>query len=146
MNLLNEFKAFILRGNIVDLAVGIVIGAAFAGVVNALVKDLITPLIGIFGNFNFPDLKFAVGRSQFLLGDFINALIAFLLIALVIFFFVVKPVNLLMALHKPKQAEAPTTRECPFCLSTVPLKATRCAFCTAQLPPVEEARPVAQRA
>ncbi len=145
MKLLNEFKAFILRGNVVDLAVGIVIGAAFSGVINGLVKDLITPLIGIFGNFNFPDLKFAVGKSQFLIGDFINAVIAFLLIALVLFFFVIKPVNILMALHKPKEAEAPTTRDCPFCLSKVPLKATRCAFCTAQLQPVEEALAAAQR-
>jgi large conductance mechanosensitive channel len=138
MGIAEEFRAFILRGNVVDLAVGIVIGAAFSGVVNSLVKDLITPLIGIFGNYNFPDLKFGVGKSIFLVGDFINAIIAFLILALVIFFFVVKPVNALMARYRPKDAGPATTRECPFCLSTVPIKATRCAYCTSQLPPAEQ--------
>jgi|SRR5579863_8397581 len=135
---LNEFKEFILRGNVVDLAVGIVIGAAFSGVVNDLVKDLITPLIGIFGSFSFPDLFFTINGSKFLIGEFINAVISFVILALVIFFFVVKPVNALIARTKPKETPAaPTTRECPFCLSTIPIQATRCAYCTSQVPPAE---------
>jgi large conductance mechanosensitive channel len=140
--LLNEFKTFILRGNVVDLAVGIVIGAAFGAVVSDLVKDLITPLIGIFGSFSFPDLFFTVNGSKFLIGEFINAVISFIILALVIFFFVVKPVNALTARMKPKAAPvAPTTRECPFCLSTIPIKATRCAYCTSQVPQAEEPAP-----
>jgi large conductance mechanosensitive channel len=135
---LSGFEKFILRGNVVDLAVGIVIGAAFNNVVQEFVKDLITPLIGIFGGFNFPSWSFAVNHSMFAIGAFLNAIVSFLLIALVIYFFVVRPVNALTERFQPKKAvEAPTTRECPFCLSTVPLKATRCAYCTAQLPPAE---------
>jgi large conductance mechanosensitive channel len=137
MGIFDEFKAFILRGNVVDLAVGIIIGAAFSSVVNALVKDLITPLIGIFGGFSFPNLTFTIHHSNFLIGEFINTIISFLIIALVIFFFVVKPVNALMARYKPREAEPSTTRECPFCLSTIPIKATRCAYCTSQVPAVE---------
>ncbi len=135
--LLNEFKAFILRGNVVDLAVGIIIGAAFSSVVNALVKDLITPLIGIFGGFSFPNLTFTIHHSNFLIGEFINTAISFLILALVVFFFVVKPVNALMTRNKPKEAGLATTRECPFCLSTIPIKATRCAYCTSQVPAAE---------
>ncbi len=134
--LLKEFRAFILRGNVVDLAVGIVIGAAFGGIVNSFVKDLITPLIGIFGGFNFPGLSFTINRSTFLIGDFINVVISFIILAFVIFFFVVKPVNALMVRYKPKEAEAPpATRDCPYCLNSVPLKATRCGYCTSVLPP-----------
>jgi len=141
---LNDFQKFILRGNVVDLAVGIMIGAAFSGVVNALVGDIITPLIPASKN-GLSALAYKVpytgGTLQ--VGAFINALIAFLILALVIYFFVVKPVNALMALHKPKAAEAPTTRDCPYCLSTIPLRATRCAYCTAQLPPADQIPPAA---
>jgi large conductance mechanosensitive channel len=138
LSTLGDFEKFILRGNVVDLAVGIVIGAAFNNVVQEFVKDLITPLIGIFGGFNFPDWVFTVHNSKFAIGAFLNSIISFLLIALVIYFFVVRPVNALTERFQPKKApEAPTTRECPFCLSTVPLKATRCPYCTAQLPPAE---------
>ncbi len=142
--LLNEFKTFILRGNVVDLAVGIMIGAAFSNVVQALVKDLITPLVpapGTSGLSSFAPVIPGLG-TKFLVGDFINAVISFLILALVIFFFVVKPVNALTARMKPKEAPgAPTTRECPFCLSTIPIQATRCAYCTSQVPPTEQAVP-----
>ena len=139
MNLLKEFREFILRGNVVDLAIGVVIGAAFGGVVTALVKDLITPLIGIFGKISFPDLKFTINGSPFLIGDFINTLISFLIIAAVVFFFVVKPVNTLMKRVYHEKAAAPTTRDCPFCYSSIPMKATRCGFCTSEVEAVEPA-------
>ena len=125
-----EFRDFILRGNVVDLAVGIVIGVAFAAVVTALVKDIITPIIAAFGGTpNFSSIYFTIHNSKFLVGDFINAVVAFVIIAAVVFFFVVRPVNALMARRKT----ATLTRDCPYCLSSVPLKATRCAFCTADL-------------
>ena len=136
---LNDFEKFILRGNVVDLAVGIVIGAAFTTVVTAFVADLITPLIGIFGKIDLSRYSFTVNHSVFQIGTFLNAVISFVIIALVIFFFVVKPVNSLMALHKTKPSEAPTTRDCPYCLSSVPLQATRCAYCTSPLPPATQA-------
>jgi large conductance mechanosensitive channel len=126
---LREFKAFILRGNVVDLAVGIVIGIAFGAVVSALVRDLLTPLIGvIFGSHDFSGLTFAVRGSRFLYGDFLNALISFLTIAAAVFFFVVKPLNALAA--RRRGAEAPATKECRECLSNIPAAASRCAFCT----------------
>ena len=128
MSVATEFKEFVLRGNVVDLAVGVVVGAAFGDVVKKFVADIITPLVGIPGKFNFADLKFSVNSSQFLVGDFINALLSFVIIAAVIFLFVVKPVNWLMALNKP--AAAPTSKECPQCLSSIPIGAKRCAFCT----------------
>ncbi|HEU5228267.1 MAG TPA: large conductance mechanosensitive channel protein MscL [Ktedonobacteraceae bacterium] len=149
---LGDFEKFIMRGNVVDLAVGIVIGAAFNSVVQEFVKDFLTPLIGLFGGFDFSSWKFTYNHSTFLPGAFLNAVISFLLLALVIYFFVVKPVNALrdrLDHLRPKKEEAPTTRQCPFCLSTVPLKASRCAYCTAQLPPVEgtqvQAEPTPQR-
>jgi large conductance mechanosensitive channel len=131
-----DFKAFLLRGNVVDLAVGIVVGAAFGAVVSALVKDLITPLLAIPGSTNFDQLKFTVGGGTFLYGDFINTVIAFVSIAAAVFFFVVKPVNHLMARRKTEPEVEATTRECPECLSSIPKPATRCAFCTAQVPAV----------
>ena len=137
---LSDFQKFILRGNVVDLAVGIMIGVAFSGVVNALVADIITPLIpvsskGLSGwTYKVP---YTGGTLQ--IGPFINTIITFLILALVIYFFIVKPINRLMALHKPKEADAPTTRDCLYCLSTIPLGATRCAYCTAQLPPADQA-------
>jgi large conductance mechanosensitive channel len=133
---LSGFKAFILRGNVVDLAVGIMIGAAFSGVVNALVTDIITPLIPV-GTASLSGLQIPTyTHKPIMLGIFIEAVISFLILALVIYFFIVKPVNALMAHYKPKEVEAPpTTRDCPYCLSSVPVQATRCAYCTSPLPP-----------
>ncbi len=126
------FKQFLLRGNVVDLAVAVVIGAAFGGVVTALVKDLITPLIAaIFGKPNFGALAFTIHASRFPYGDFINAVVSFLLIAAAIYFFVVLPVNALMArLRRGEAPPDPTTKKCPECLSDIPIAARRCAFCT----------------
>jgi len=127
-----DFKEFLLRGNLVDTAVGIVIGLAFAAVITALVADLITPLIAaIGGNPDFSALSFTINGSHFLYGDFINALITFVVIAAVIFFLVVKPVNALMARRRTELPVEVPTRPCPECLSEIPEAATRCAFCTA---------------
>ena len=137
MKAANDFKAFILRGNVVDLAVGIIIGAAFGTVVAAFVKDLITPLIAaIGGKPDFAALGFTINHSRFLLGDFINAVVSFLIIALVVFFFVVRPVNALMNRRKTETPVDPMTRECPYCVSSIPIRATRCAFCTQEVPPM----------
>lgn len=134
-DLMNEFKAFILRGNVIDLAVAVVIGAAFGAIVTSLVKDLITPLIAaIGGQRDFSALTFTINNSRFLYGDFINSIVSFFIIATVIFFLVVKPINFLMK-HRKQQVEAdPTTRECPYCISVIPIAATRCAFCTQEVP------------
>jgi large conductance mechanosensitive channel len=134
--LFKDFKSFILRGSVVDLAVGIVIGAAFGAVVNALVKDMLTPLVSIPGKVDFSNLHFTVNHSTFLYGDFINVLLSFIIIAAAVFFFVVRPVNKLMALRKTEPEVESTTRNCPECLSSIPLAATRCAFCTAKVPAV----------
>ena len=132
-----EFRAFILRGNLVDLAVAVVIGTAFTAVVTALVRDIFTPLIAaIFGERVFVTLSFTINGSEFAYGDFINALITFVIVAAVVFFLVVKPVNLLMArLRTEPDVESPT-RGCPECLSQIPVAARRCAFCTSEVPPV----------
>jgi large conductance mechanosensitive channel len=132
------FRDFILRGNVVDLAVAVVIGAAFGNIVAALVKDLITPLIAaIGGQPDFSSIAFTINNSKFLIGDFINSLISFLIIAAVVYFFVVLPVNQLMKRFKPAESAAPeTTRECPYCLSIIPKAATRCAHCTSEVKPV----------
>jgi large conductance mechanosensitive channel len=128
------FRSFILRGNVVDLAVGIVIGAAFGAVVTALVSDFITPIIAaIGGKPDFSTLHFTVNGSRFAYGHFLNALISFLIIAAAVYFLVVVPVNKLMARYKPTAEEPAPTRECPHCLSAIPVGATRCAFCTAEL-------------
>jgi len=135
--MLREFRAFVLRGNTVDLAVAVVIGTAFTAVVNALVADLITPLIAaVGGEPDFGDLAFTINDSRFAYGHFLNALLTFLLVATVVFFLVVKPVNALMAALEPEEPEpeAPT-RPCPDCLSQIPRAATRCAFCTSELAP-----------
>jgi large conductance mechanosensitive channel len=135
--MLREFRAFVLRGNMVDLAVAVVIGTAFTAVVNALVADLITPLIAaIGGKPNFDNLAFTINGSRFAYGDFLNALVTFLLVATVVFFLVVKPVNALMAALAPEEPgpESPT-RPCPECLSQIPRAATRCAFCTTEVAP-----------
>ena len=125
-----DFKAFLLRGNVVDLAVGIVIGAAFGAVVTALVKDLLTPIVAaIIGKPNFSELSFTINHSVFQYGDFINALIAFLTIAAAVFFFVVRPINALMARRKTGLDTESETRPCSECLSEIPREAHRCAFC-----------------
>ena len=136
------FRDFILRGNLVDLAVAVVIGTAFTALVAALVKDLITPLIAaIGGKPSFDNLSFTINGSHFLYGQFINALIAFLIIAAVVFFFVVKPVAALLERLMPKKEVGPT-RDCPECLSDIPAAARRCSFCTAEVGPAPAA-PVA---
>ena len=144
LSTLSGFQKFILRGNVVDLAIGVVIGAAFNGVVQGAVADLITPLIGLFGVHNFPGLSYTVNGNTFKVGDFINVALSFLITAAVVYFFVVKPVAAFqdrMEHLRPKKETAPTTRDCPFCLSTVNIKATRCAYCTAQLPPADQTAP-----
>jgi large conductance mechanosensitive channel len=133
--MLRDFKAFLLRGNVVDLAVAVVIGAAFGAVVTALVKDLLTPLLAIPGKTDFSSLSLTINHSQFLYGDFINVFISFVSIAAAVFFFVVKPVNALMARRKTEPDVDSTTRECPECLSSIPSAARRCAFCTAEVAP-----------
>ena len=133
--MLKEFKAFILRGNVVDLAVGIVIGAAFGAVVTAFVKDMLTPLISaVFGKTDFSNLSFTVNNSPFKYGDFLNFLIAFLAVATAVFFFVVKPINWLTARARHEPPPEPDTTKCPECLSVIPVAARRCAFCTAEQP------------
>jgi len=129
--MLSGFKQFILRGNVVDMAVGVVVGAAFAGVVGAFTKDLLTPLIAaIVGQPDFSAVRFSVHGSAFALGDFINALVSFLLVAAAVYFFVVTPVNMLVARMRKAPAPAdPTTKKCPECLSEIPLDARRCAHC-----------------
>lgn len=129
------FKAFIMRGNVLDLAVAVVIGAAFGAVVTALVKDLITPIIAaIVGKPDFSAIIFEVNGSKFLIGDFINAIVSFLLISAAVYFFVVLPVNALIARMKRGEAPPdPTSKKCPECLSEVPIAARRCAFCTSTL-------------
>jgi len=136
MAILKEFRTFLLRGNLVDVAVGLVIGLAFAALVTAFVEDLITPIIAaIFGKPDFSTLTFTINGSTFRYGDFINALISFVSIAAAVFFFVVKPVNALMARRKTEPDVDSLTRECPECLSQIPKAAHRCAFCTTDLAP-----------
>ena len=133
--MLQGFKQFILRGNVVDMAVGVVIGAAFGSVISAFTKDLLTPLIAaIAGKPDFSVIQFTLNGSVFAVGDFINAAVAFLLVAAAVYFFVVTPVNLLVARMRKAPAPAdPTTRKCPECLSEIPLDARRCAHCTSQV-------------
>ena len=135
--MLSGFKQFILRGNVVDLAVGVVIGAAFGSVVTAFTKDLLTPLIGaLVGKPDFSSISFMVNGTPFPVGDFINALVSFLLVAAAVYFFVVTPINALIARMRKAPAPAdPTTKKCPECLSEIPLEARRCAFCTSVVSP-----------
>ncbi|MFN0071800.1 MAG: large conductance mechanosensitive channel protein MscL [Chloroflexota bacterium] len=130
---MDGFKKFLLRGNVVDLAVAVVIGAAFGAVVKALVADIITPFIGMFGGVpDFSALSFEINKSKFLIGDFINNLLSFVILSAVIYFFIVMPMNRLMDRFKPE--EPPTqTKECPECLSKIASGARRCSFCTAVL-------------
>ena len=134
--MLKGFKQFILRGNVLDLAVAVVMGGAFGAVVTALVKDLLTPLIAAVAKTpDFSALAVTVNGSKFLIGDFINALISFLLIAVAVYVFVIVPVNALVArLNRGEAPPDPTTKKCPACLSDVAIAATRCAFCTSTLP------------
>lgn len=129
--MLSGFKQFILRGNVVDMAVGVVIGAAFGGVVAALTKDLLTPLIALLvGKPDFSAIALTIHGTVFPIGDFINALVSFLLVAAAVYFFVVKPVSVLMARFNPPPTPVPTTKPCPQCLSEIPIAAKRCAHCT----------------
>ena len=132
--MLKEFRQFILRGNLVDLAVAVVIGTAFGAVVTAFVSDLVTPLIAaVGGEPDFSALSFTINGSEFQYGDFLNALLSFLLVAAVVFFLVIKPVNALMNRRRTEPPTAEETRKCPECLSEIPTAARRCAFCTAQV-------------
>ena len=129
--MLKNFKEFLLRGNVVDLAVAVVIGGAFGAVVAALVKDLVTPLIAaLVGKPDFSAIQFTINGSKFLVGDFLNAVIAFVLVAAAVYFFVVTPMNMVMERrHRGEPPPDPTTRKCPECLSEIPIAAHRCAFC-----------------
>jgi large conductance mechanosensitive channel len=134
MKVLAGFRDFISRGNVVDLAVAVVVGAAFTALVTSLVENLLTPIIAAFiGEPDFSDLSFTINNSEFLYGSFINAVIAFLSVAAAVYFFVVVPTNALK--DRREAVEEATTRDCPECLSEVPLAAKRCAFCTSELSP-----------
>jgi large conductance mechanosensitive channel len=129
--MLKGFKQFILRGNAVDLAIGVVIGAAFGGVVTALVKDLLTPLIGAMVKApDFSGIYFMVRGSKFMIGDFLNIFISFFIVAFTVYFFVVLPMNKLIERSKKETPQEPTTKKCPECLSDIPKEAKRCAHCT----------------
>ena len=130
-----DFKSFIMRGNTVDLAVAVIIGAAFGAIVVALVKDVITPLIAaIGGKPDFSQLSFTIHNSHILYGDFLNAVISFLIIASVVFFLIIVPINKMIALaNRNKEAADENSKKCPECLSDVPKAASRCAFCTSKL-------------
>ncbi len=132
--MLKEFREFLLRGNLIEIAVGLVLALAFTAVVTSLVEDLITPLIAaIFGQPDFAGLTFTINDSTFRYGEFLNSVIAFVLIAAVLFLLVVKPVNTIV--ERRRRGEEPTTRECPECLSEIPVAARRCAHCTAEVGP-----------
>ena len=131
MGMLNDFKAFLLRGNVIDLAVAVVIGAAFKSIIDSFVTDLVTPLIGAFGGEPaFSSLHFTINSSRFMYGAFINQVISFVIIAAIIFFFVITPVNALLARAKKEPPADPTLKKCPECVSDIPVNAKRCAFCT----------------
>ncbi|MBE3076731.1 MAG: large conductance mechanosensitive channel protein MscL [Actinobacteria bacterium] len=136
---MSDFKAFLLRGNVVDLAVAVVIGLAFAALVTAFVADLVTPLIAaIGGQPDFSSLSFEINKSTFMYGDFLNKAISFVIISAVIFFCVVVPLNAMVARAKNNEPEDPSVRKCPECLSEIPAPATRCAYCTAVLQPTAQ--------
>ncbi len=132
--MLKGFKQFILRGNVVDLAVGVVIGASFGTVVNSLVKDILTPFISaIFKAPDFTGLSFVINGSSFMYGNFINSLIAFIIVAAAVYFFVVTPINTLVSRTRKEKTLDPTTKKCSECLSEIPIDAKKCAFCTSTL-------------
>ncbi len=131
--MLKGFRDFLMRGNVVDLAVGVMIGGAFGAIVKALTDDIISPIIGALGGTpDFSAIKFTINNSDFMVGSFVNAVIAFLITASIIYFFIVIPMNKVMAMGKKKEVKKePTEKECKECLSVIPVKATRCKFCTA---------------
>ncbi len=132
--MMKGFKQFLLRGNVVDLAVGVVIGVAFGATVSAFVKDLLTPVIAaLVGKPDFSALTFTANGGVFAYGDFLNAVLSFILIAAVVYYFVVLPMNALMARARREPPPDPTTRKCPECLSEIPIGARRCAFCTSAI-------------
>ena len=132
--MLKGFKQFVLRGNVVDLSVGVVIGASFGAVVTSLVNNILTPLIGaIIKSPDFSNLFFTINSSKFLYGDFLNALISFIIVAVTIYFFVVTPINTLISRRHKEAPLDPTTKKCPKCISEIPIEASKCAFCTADL-------------
>ncbi len=134
--MLRDFKQFVLRGNVIDLAVAVVIGVAFGAVVTALVDNIITPLIGaIGGQQDFSGLTFTINHSVFRYGAFINALLSFLIIAAVVFVFVVKPMNAVLTRMRTEPSPDPLTAKCPACLSEIQVGARRCPFCTSELTP-----------
>jgi large conductance mechanosensitive channel len=135
VGILNDFKAFLMRGNVVDLAVAVVLGAAFGAVVTSMVENLLTPVIAaIIGEPDFSNLTFEINNSVFRYGAFLNAVIAFVMIAVAVFFFVVVPYNAFVARMRKEPSPDPTTQKCPQCLSEIPLGARRCAFCTSEVP------------
>jgi large conductance mechanosensitive channel len=132
--LLKDFKAFVLRGNVIDLAVAVAIGAAFGAVITSFTKNLLLPIVAIPGSkADFSQYEFTIRSSVFRYGQFINDVISFVLIAAALFFFVVRPINMLMARRKTEPDVLSTTRDCPYCLSSIPIAASRCAFCTADV-------------
>lgn len=133
--MLDEFKKFLLRGNVVELGIAVVMGVGFKSVTDAMVKDLMTPLIGaVGGNTDFSALTFSLNGSEFLYGDFINAVISFLITAAVVFFFIITPMNRLTERYAEDETPDPTTKKCRFCFSEIALRATRCPLCTSELP------------
>ena len=129
--MLKEFKQFLLRGNVVDLAVGVVVGASFGTIVTALVSDILTPLIAAIVKLpDFNNIFFTINNSKFMIGHFLNALISFLLVSTAVFFFVIKPINILISRSKKEKPSDPTTKRCPECLSEIPIEAKRCSHCT----------------
>lgn len=135
------FKQFLLRGNVIDLAVAVVIGAAFGTVISSFVKDLLTPLVAaIFGQPDFSNLYFTVNNSRFSYGSFLNALIAFLLVGAAVYYVVVLPLNAYVARSKRDAAATPETKKCPECFSEIPAEARRCAFCATALTPVSRVK------
>jgi len=129
-----DFKTFILRGNVIDLAVGVAIGAAFGAVVTSFTKNLLLPIVAIPGSkADFAQYDFTIRSSVFRYGQFINDILSFVLVAAALFFFVIRPINILMARRKTEPDVMSTTRDCPYCLSSIPIAASRCAFCTADV-------------
>lgn len=128
------FRQFLLRGNVVDLAVGVVVGAAFGGVVTSFTKDLLTPLIAaVAGKPDFAAIQFTINGSKFLVGDFVNAFVSFVIVAAAVYYLVVLPINALVSRARKEPPADPTTQKCPQCLSEIPIGAKRCAFCTSTL-------------
>lgn len=130
----SEFKEFVMRGNVLDLAVGVIIGAAFQAIVTSLTSDIISPILGIFGGMNFDQLSLSINGATICYGKFITAIINFLIMAFIIFL-IVKLVNKVMSIgKKPKEEPAPTTKKCPYCLSEIDINAVKCPHCTSDIP------------